>query len=425
MNKKSIAYISFFSIIGFVIFCYSANQSINQIILSHHVYSEIMTIIILVVLCALCHSLPVYLKSDRAIDVSIIIVYLSLLLEGVYICIFVIVLSCLFTIEKKSNNHYHHILNIPFYKTVFNIGNFALSFFIAGKVYYLFGGGVNHISVPGIIMPSLLFLFISCIINSAILLGLIAILHKQSFLILWKNEAISLLPTIFGIAPLGYFMAVLFKVEGGKYLAILFFIPLLVARYSFKLYLDAQTQYYKTVKTLTAAIEAKDKYTEGHSRRVEIYTEKIARVLRLSATKVDSLKVAALLHDIGKIGIEDAILRKPGKLSDDEWNKIQAHPQIGLKILEEVGISEDIKNFIIQHHEKYDGTGYPEHLRSKDMPIESAILSLADAYDAMTSYRPYRLAYTKEEAIAIIKQNSGSHFHPKVVEAFLQISIDL
>lgn len=425
MNKKSIAYISIFSIIGIIIFCYCAIQSFHQITLSPHLYSEITTIIILVALCALCHSLPVYLKPDSSIDVSIIIVYLSLLLEGVYICILIIVLSCLFTIEKKHNNHFYHIFNIPFYKTIFNIGNFALSFFIAGKVYHYFGGSINHISLPNIIVPSLLFLFISCVINSAVLIGLISILHKQNFFILWENEAIGLLPTIFGIAPLGYFMAILFNFEGGKYLAILFFIPLLVARYSFKLYIDAQAQYYKTVKTLTAAIEAKDKYTEGHSRRVEIYAEKIAHVLGLSAKRVDYLRVAALLHDIGKIGIEDEILRKSGKLSDEEWSKIQAHPQIGLKILEEAGISDDIKNFIIQHHEKYDGTGYPAHLKSKDLPIESAILTLADAYDAMTSDRPYRPAFTKLEAIAIIEEDSGSHFHPRVVEAFLKIMSDL
>ena len=120
--------------------------------------------------------------------------------------------------------------------------------------------------------------------------------------------------------------------------------PLLLARYSFKLYLESKEQYYKIIQTLTAVIEAKDEYTEGHSRRVAYYVEKIAERMRLSPNRIESLKVAALLHDIGKIGIEDSILQKPGKLTNSEWEKIRQHPRIGIRILDEVAFPTVIKD---------------------------------------------------------------------------------
>jgi len=197
--------------------------------------------------------------------------------------------------------------------------------------------------------------------------------------------------------------------------------PLLLARYSFKLYLDSKEQYYNIIKTLTAAIEAKDKYTEGHSRRVEYYSELIAQKMKIPPNRIESIKVAALLHDIGKIGIEDYILRKPGKLTEEEWEKIRQHPRIGMKILEEVSFPDAVKNAILHHHEKYNGEGYPDNLKAEENSIDAYILAAADAYDAMTSDRPYRKALSREAAIDILKKERGNQFHPKVADILVSI----
>lgn len=174
------------------------------------------------------------------------------------------------------------------------------------------------------------------------------------------------------------------------------------------------------VKTLTAALEAKDEYTEGHSHRVEDYAEMIARKMHCSQTKIENIKVAALLHDVGKIGIDDKILNKPGKLTLEERDIIMTHPQISASILKNVKLEKDVREAILHHHERYDGNGYPDHIKGDANSIETYIIGVADAYDAMTSDRPYCNSIPIEQVIGIMKEESGKQFHPKVVSAFIE-----
>jgi putative nucleotidyltransferase with HDIG domain len=244
-------------------------------------------------------------------------------------------------------------------------------------------------------------------------------LRGESFLKLWKKDILWAIPNFYALAPFGYFLYMLYQTPDGYIYVVLLFGPLLLARYSFQLYLDSKKRYYQIIQTLTAAIEAKDKYTEGHSKRVELYAETIARKLNLPSSKIESIKVAALLHDIGKIGIEDMILCKPSFLSEEEWQKIKQHPDIGLRILEDVDFPDNIKELIKNHHERYDGKGYPQGLKGPEVPIEAYIIAVADAYDALTSDRPYRKAFTQQEAIDIIDKNKGTQFHPLVAETLI------
>lgn len=187
-----------------------------------------------------------------------------------------------------------------------------------------------------------------------------------------------------------------------------------------------QSLFLQTITALAEAIEAKDKYTSGHTERVAQYCFKIAHQLK-KMRKIknwekfqNDLRVAALLHDIGKIGVSEKILNKRNPLNDKEWEVIKAHPLVGEEILSPI---KDLKEVILavrHHHERYDGRGYPYGLKGKKVPLIAGLISVADAYDAMISHRPYRKALTKKEAIEIIKKNSGTQFHPKIVEAFLK-----
>jgi putative nucleotidyltransferase with HDIG domain len=180
--------------------------------------------------------------------------------------------------------------------------------------------------------------------------------------------------------------------------------------------------YLNTIKALTAAIEAKDKYTMGHSQRVEEYSSYIAKEMHLPPDRMDVLRYAALLHDIGKIGITEYVLNKPDRLSEDEFDLIRQHPLIGYKILENVDFLKNAVQVILSHHERFDGKGYPNKISNDAIPLEAQIMSVADAYDAMTSDRPYRKAKTVDEAASEIENMSGTQFSPKVVEAFLKAS---
>jgi putative nucleotidyltransferase with HDIG domain len=178
--------------------------------------------------------------------------------------------------------------------------------------------------------------------------------------------------------------------------------------------------FYNTIRTIVATIEAKDTYTGGHTERVAAYAMQIADEMDLTADQLEILRLAGLLHDVGKIGIPEKILRKPGKLTPQEYDEMKKHPDIGARIAGNIQDIDSVREIIRHHHEKFDGTGYPGGLKEETIPLGARILAAADAFDAMTSHRTYRRDFNKDEVITEFKRTSGHHFDPGVVEAFLR-----
>lgn len=180
--------------------------------------------------------------------------------------------------------------------------------------------------------------------------------------------------------------------------------------------------FFDTIEALAASIDARDAYTHFHSRNVTHYSVKIAEAMGFSSERIEQLSMACLLHDIGKIGVRDAVLLKPGKLSEEEFGEIKQHPEKATKILSSVKELDSIAEIIIAHHERFDGKGYPNGLSGTQIPLESRIVSIADSLDAMTTSRVYRPAMTKQTAIEEIKRCSGTQFDPEVVIFLLKIA---
>ena len=176
----------------------------------------------------------------------------------------------------------------------------------------------------------------------------------------------------------------------------------------------------KALYALASEVDAREDYTRHHSKKVSEYATDIARTLGYSAEEVERIRTAALLHDIGKIGL--AIPSKPPAEITAEWVKIRAHPYIGVVILRNIGGLEECIPAIHHHHECYDGTGYPDQLKGEDIPLDARILAVADAFDVMTSPRPYHSAGSVEEVLDYIAQAAGSYFDPRVANAFLSAS---
>ncbi|UCH83512.1 MAG: response regulator [Candidatus Latescibacterota bacterium] len=182
-----------------------------------------------------------------------------------------------------------------------------------------------------------------------------------------------------------------------------------------------QATYISTVKALMSIVEAKDAYTKGHTQRVADYALALARKMRLGKKELRDLAFAAVLHDIGKLVIYEKVLNKPGSLSDEEWELLKSHPEIGASIIENMEFLAAAVPLVRHHHERFDGTGYPGGLKGDDIPLGARIIAVADSFDAMTTDRAYRHALPKEIALGTMKSKAGTQFDPQVVEAFIEL----
>jgi putative nucleotidyltransferase with HDIG domain len=194
---------------------------------------------------------------------------------------------------------------------------------------------------------------------------------------------------------------------------------LAIALENARLYIDLERTFLGTISALAAAVDAKDPYTYGHANWVTHYAVAIAECLRLEESEVQTIRIASILHDIGKIGIDGAILQKPDDLTTEEREVVRKHPAIGADILASLDFLSETVPLVLFHHEQYGGGGYPSGISGTAIPLGARIIAVADAYDAMTSDRPYRTALTGEEARRELRRNAGRQFDPSVVEAFL------
>jgi len=184
------------------------------------------------------------------------------------------------------------------------------------------------------------------------------------------------------------------------------------------LFNDLKRSYFDTIRGVTNSVEARDQYTRGHSYRVGQIAKAIAEELDWSSDEIELIDWGGMLHDVGKIGVHDAILNKPGKLDKEEYEAIKLHPLIGAQIVKGISFLEPLVPYILEHHERFDGKGYPQGLAGENISIKGRLLAVADAFDAMITDRPYRKGLDAEIALKEVVKNTNSQFDPKIVEAF-------
>jgi putative nucleotidyltransferase with HDIG domain len=310
-------------------------------------------------------------------------------------------------------------------RTVGNLGQMVLTALVPGWLYLAASGyrlfsdaPLDSGSLGGMVLPLLLAAWVGVGVNAALFGVGYGMIHHVSWRGVWRLVFSWTLASQFVLSLLGLAIAQVMAVEGAPGFA-LFVIPLLVAHQIHRRYLALRETYADTVGSLVAAIEAKDPYTKGHSLRVARFAGVIAIAMGLKEGDIERLEYAALLHDLGKIGISRSILSKPSALSDAEYEKIREHPDIGARILESVPFLDDVRPVVQNHHERVDGAGYGHGLASGDIPLAARILAVADSFDAMTAERPYRRALAIDAAIAELRAGSGSQFDPQIVEVLI------
>ncbi|HEX9244898.1 MAG TPA: HD-GYP domain-containing protein, partial [bacterium] len=188
-----------------------------------------------------------------------------------------------------------------------------------------------------------------------------------------------------------------------------------------RLFQNLENSYLQMVLSLARTMDARDHYTSGHSERIAVWAEEVARQLGCDEAAVQEIRWGALLHDIGKIGVPDEILRKPSNLTEEEWAVMRQHPVIGEEILASTDRMRGVARIVRHHQEKWNGTGYPDKLRGQEIPLGARILAVVDSYSAITDDRPYKKARSHEAAIAELRRCAGTQFDPEVVDAFRRV----
>jgi len=251
------------------------------------------------------------------------------------------------------------------------------------------------------------------------MVGGILLLSRQATTRALVDEIRRLTPGLLGYGSFGLLIAHVYEAID-LFAPVLVLLPLLVARWAFAQTHDQQRAHEATLAALCQAVETKDFYTRGHSERVSRGAVMIAEEIGMSPARLEAIRFAGMLHDVGKLGVPTKVLRKEGPLSEEEFAAIQLHPMRGREIIHEIGFLDEALSGILYHHEKLNGRGYPRGLAGDEIPEFARIIGVADAFDAMTSTRSYRPARSIEEGIAELRRCSGTDFDPQMVEAFLR-----
>ena len=414
-DRKLILYTTIINILGVLIIAVSLNHVLFMQQLTMIAFFSCLSII--------SESLIIPIGENSYVSIGFAIGLAAIMLFDPYFAALVMTIGTLFKVYREDDT-LKHIGNTSFYKNFFNAAAYSISAFISGMVYQHFGNVFAKVSILGYSIPGILMtILVYVTVNLLIYVSLFTLLENKRFVSVLISQ-IWYIRNFFGISPLGILMVIAYE-SYGWFSVLILFGPLLVARYSFSLYMDMKKMYFDTIQTLSKALDAKDEYTNGHSQRVAQYSVQIAERMGLSPKQLETTKTAALLHDIGKIGIKDEVLNKNGKLDFKEYYEIQQHPEIGANIIKDVASLRKVSEIIRHHHERYDGNGYPDSVLGTSIPIESSIIAVADAYDAMTSDRSYRKAMSHGAAMEIIRSGAGSQFHPDVVKHFVTLENEI
>ena len=375
-------------------------------------------------------SLPLA-KSGSTMSVSYAVDFAALLLLGPNETMLVAVASawsqCTFRMKTKN----------PFYRTLFSMACLAITVQASGFAYEALGGvpgtlasDASGVTRPLVVAATVYFVFNTCLIAVAVSLA-----TRQPFLTVWNQNFLWSAPSYFvgaGAAALATYL----MLYSGLWTAALVGAPLYLTYRTYKVYLgriDDERRHVEemadlhlaTIEALALAIDAKDQTAQSHIRRVQVYATSIARGLGMSDTEIQGVKTAALLHDIGKLAVPEHILSKPGPLTQEEFQKIRVHPQVGAEIISAVPFPYPVAPLILSHHERWDGKGYPQGLKGEEIPLGARILSVVDYYDALTSDRPYHKAMTHEAALALLQQEAGRALDPAVVQMFIKMAEEM
>jgi HD-GYP domain-containing protein (c-di-GMP phosphodiesterase class II) len=304
---------------------------------------------------------------------------------------------------------------------LFNSSQLALTASLSGLTYVGLGGPVGHLNAhdfPHVLWAVAISAVVHFSTNALLVATMITLVNRRPFREILHVNFSSIVGGTLAFAYVGLFLAALY-LQIGLWAPLFVLVPVLVARRVLQATAEMDHAYEATLRGLVTAIEAKDAYTRGHAERVSKLTTMIARELGFNEKQVHSIRIAALMHDVGKLVVSTAILTKPGKLTDEEYEHMKWHPIFGCEVIEEIDFLRDGEavNAVRHHHERLDGRGYPDNLFGDDVPLTARVVMVADAFDSMTSTRTYRFAKSVDEGLRELRRCAATQFDPLCIAA--------
>lgn len=377
-----------------------------------------LPVLVLMALTAVTENFAFELPVNGSVSLSFALIYAALLHSGPLAAVLCALCASTTLRELRSD--------ISIAARAFNIGQLSLAAALSGLTYLWVGGlmisASAHLTID--MLAALAAALVFYILN-VMLVGLfVSMLKRQSLLDVLRGQGfLSYAVSLVVLALLGLMVAAL--LARGSWLGLLLLVlPFMSARRTFRVYAELTEAYTSTVRSLVTAIEAKDPYTRGHSERVAVFAGRLARRLGFTRSELDLLERAALLHDVGKIGIDLDTLTSPTQLTAEEVRIIRQHPVLGSQLVGDVEFLSEIVPIVRHHHERLDGAGYPDGLIGNAIPKLARVLAVTDAYDAMTSDRAYRLGISRESAIAEIARVTGTQLDEVIAEQFVAMLIE-
>ena len=311
-------------------------------------------------------------------------------------------------------------------KVLFNGAQTSLSGWLSGLVFIALGGTspIDSSAFPGVLIPIAAVLVSYELINGAFVVAYISLADRVAPARVWRGMLAESALAYFAYNIFGLLLAVVWSAGVGPFSVVLLLVPLSVARWVFALFAREREAYEATIRSFIQAVETKDAYTRGHSERVAKGSLMIGRIMNVRDDRLETLRFAGMLHDVGKLGVPTKVLQKAGKLTDDEYAAIQLHPVRGREITRELEFLGEAITAIYHHHERLDGRGYPLGLAGEDIPEFARIIAVADAFDSMTTTRSYRGARSVDEAVVELIKCKGTQFDPHMVDAMVEALAD-
>ncbi len=367
-------------------------------------------------------------KSGSTMSVSYAVDFLALLLLGPHQTMLVAAVSawsqCTFRMTEKN----------PLYRTLFSVASLTITVQVAGLAFLLLGGVAGNLTLGLMTAKPLVGTAVTYfLVNTALVASAIALSTRQSAWKVWNENFLWSAPSYFvGAGVAGAIALLVIRSNSWYWIAPLGVAPLYLTYRTYKTYLgriqDEQRHvremsdlHLATVEALALAIDAKDQTAQTHIRRVQAHAAGLATAMGMSATEIQGVKTGALLHDIGKLAVPEHVLSKPGPLTQEEFQKVRVHPQVGAEIIAAVPFPYPVAPIILSHHERWDGKGYPSGLKGEEIPLGARILAIVDYYDALTSERPYHKAMTSDAALGLLRQEAGKALDPALVATFIEI----